>query len=142
MAAQQGGRSREEELYTLGYMQQVYQNQYNSLVSEINRNVQYLNELSGLKKTLESSGMADNKDVLVNLGGGAYMNSRIKKLDSVLVEIGAGLVIEKRIEDARLFVDSRIEKATQMFNSLVKNRNDLRDAILDVAHRIDALDRK
>ena len=142
MAAEQGGRNREEELYTLGYMQQVYQNQYNSLVSEINRNVQYLNELSGLKKTLESSGMADNKDVLVNLGGGAYMNSRIKKFDSVLVEIGAGLVIEKRIDEAKLFVDSRIEKATQMFNSLVKNRNDLREAILDVAHRIDALDRK
>ncbi len=133
------GHSREEELYTLSYMQQLYQNQYNELASAINRNVQYLNELAALKKTLDESALVDGKEVLVDLGANAYLSSRVKKLESVLIDIGAGYIVEKSVEDAKLFVDSRTDRSTQSFNGLVKSRNELRDAILEVARRIDAL---
>ena len=135
------GHSREEELYTLSYMQQLYQNQYSTIVSEINRDIQYLNELGALKKTLEGVELVMGRDVLVNLGANAYMNSRAEKLDSVLIDIGAGYVVEKSVDDAKLFVDARVERSTKMFNSLVKSRNELRDAIVEVARRIDTLNR-
>ena len=135
------GHSREEELYTLSYMQQLYQNQYSTIVSEINRDIQYLNELGALKKTLEGVELVMGRDVLVNLGANAYMNSRAEKLDSVLIDIGAGYVVEKSVDDATLFVDARVERSTKMFNSLVKSRNELRDAIVEVARRIDTLNR-
>ncbi len=140
--AQPENRTREEELYTLSYMQQLYQSQHNAVVNEMNRVVQYLNELASLKKTLDDSGMLDGKDVLVSLGAGAYMNSRSDRLESVLVDIGAGYVVEKDIGAAKAFVDDRTQRSTQTFNNLVKNRNELRDAIIDVARRIDALNRR
>ncbi|MCL4379336.1 MAG: prefoldin subunit alpha [Candidatus Marsarchaeota archaeon] len=140
--AQPENRTREEELYTLSYMQQLYQNQYNAIVSEINRAVQYLNELAALRKTLDDSNMLNGKDVLVSLGAGAYMSSTAGRLGFVLVDIGAGHVVEKDIDSAKAFVDDRVQKSTKTFNNLVKNRNELRDAIIDVARRIDTLNHR
>ena len=112
------------------------------MANDMNRSVQYLNELNGVQKTLESAPMVSGKDTLISLGGNTYINSKVKKLDSILVGVGAGYMVEKDIEDAKRFVAAKIDKVTEMFNGLLKSRNELRDAIMDVTSRLNALNRK
>lgn len=134
--------TKEEQAYTLQYLQQLYQNQYSAIANDMNRSVQYLNELNGVQKTLESAPMANGKDALISIGANAYINSKVKKLDSILVGVGAGYVVEKDIEEAKGFIVGKVEKVTALFNRLLKNRNELRDAIVDVTSRLDALNQK
>lgn len=132
---------KEEEIYSLRYLQQLYQNQYTSITTEMNRSLEYMGQLSEAQKTIENTGAIKGKDTLVDLGAGIFMNANVKKLDNVMVSIGAGYVAEKSIEDTKQFVAARIEKVNTLFNRLVKNRNELRNAIMEVNYRLDALNR-
>ena len=107
------GGTREEQIYTLQYLQQLYQSQYTSIANDMNRSVEYLNELNGVQKTLENVPMVSGKDILVSLGGNAYITSKVKKLDSILVGVGAGYMVEKGVDDAKSFVASKIDKMTR-----------------------------
>ncbi|HUC38721.1 MAG TPA: prefoldin subunit alpha [Candidatus Acidoferrum sp.] len=133
---------KEEEIYTLRYLQQLYQNQYTSIVNEMNRSMEYLNELNIAQKTIESTGELNGKGALIGLGAGMYITSSVKKINSILVGIGGGYVVEKSIDEAKQFTVARIERVTALFNRLVKSRNEVRNAAMDVSYRLDALSGK
>lgn len=133
---------KEEELYTLRYLQQLYQNQYTSVINEMNRSMEYLNELNVAQKTIESTDMINGKGALIGLGAGMYISSSVKKVSSILVGIGGGYIVEKSIDEAKQFISGRIERVTVLFNRLVKNRNEIRNAAMEVTYRLDALSSK
>ncbi len=101
-----------------------------------------MNDLNAAQKSLENSGIIGGREALVSLGGGVYITSKTKKLDNVIVGVGAGYMVEKNVEEAKRFVADRIERVTNVFNRLMKSRNDLRDAIMEVTYKIDELNRK
>ena len=133
---------KEDEVYSLRYLQQLYQNQYSAVSAEMNRSLEYLGQLNAAQKTMENSNSVKGKDTLLDLGAGVYMGANVKKSDSVLVNIGGSYLAEKSIEEAKLMMATRIEKMNTLFNKLVKNRNELRDAIVQVTRRLEELTHK
>ncbi len=133
---------KEDEVYSLRYLQQLYQNQYSAVSGEMNRSLEYLGQLNEAQKTMENVNSVKGKDTLLDLGAGVYMSANVKKSDSVLVNIGGSYLTEKSIDEAKLMVATRIEKMNTLFNKLVKNRNELRDAIVEVTRRLEELTRK
>ena len=62
------------------------------------------------KITIEQLHKADeNSEILIPVGGGTFINGSIKEVSNVLVDIGAGLVAEKTIDDALKKIDERIK---------------------------------
>jgi len=62
------------------------------------------------KITIEQLHKADeNSEILIPVGGGTFINGSIKESSNVLVDIGAGLVAEKTIDDALKKIDERIK---------------------------------
>ena len=62
------------------------------------------------KITIEQLHKADeNSEILIPVGGGTFINGSIKEVSKVLVDIGAGLVTEKTIDDALKKIDERIK---------------------------------
>ncbi len=129
----------DEEMYTLRYLQQLYQSQYGALSSEINRVVSYLGELNAAQKAVESSDQISGREALVHLGANIYMAAKNKKLDNVVVSIGGGYLVEKTIIQVKQFLASKIERITEMFNKLIKNRNELAAALREISIKIDEI---
>ena len=82
-----------KEEYTmeeLQYMLQVYQDRYRALSEEIKETAAFVDAMRNAEKALENLESLENKNALINVGGGLYLNAKVEKLQSVAVEIGAG----------------------------------------------------
>lgn len=80
------------------------------------------------KITIENLHKANiNSDILIPIGGGAFINGSIKDYSKVLVDIGAGLVAEKTVDDALKKIDERI-----------KNLHGKQEKIMETAQKLQA----
>ena len=78
------------------------------------------------KITIEQLHKADEKsDILIPVGGGSFINGSIKDTSKVLVDIGAGLVAEKTIEDAIKKIDERIKNLQEKQEKLLSTAQKL-----------------
>ena len=91
-------------------------------VANIDRQIQELQlkqvELLGIKQSAESIENSQNKELLVPLGTGFYINSNLTNNKTVFVNIGAGVVIEKKFKEALKLVDEQIESIGGMIAEL------------------------
>jgi len=132
-AAQMGRQSLEE----LKYIQQIYQNQYSALGNSANMVLQELQELNAAQKTLENMDIVGKREVLTSIGAQYFMSSRVEDTSKVLVGIGADYFIEKEIDPAKQHIAAYIQKRTEAFNSLNKNRKELEKALIEISYKIE-----
>ena len=66
------------------------------------------------KITLEKlNGVKDESELLLPIGGGAFINAKIMNSSKTLYDVGEGIVVEKSIEDAINKIDIRIKELQQ-----------------------------
>jgi prefoldin alpha subunit len=123
----------------LRYMQQVYQNQYTMIENSMNIVLRELQELNSAQKTLENIGLVNGKEILTGIGGDFYLPGKVEHPDKVLVGIGAGYVIEKDTDSAKMHVAGLIKKNTESLNSLTKSRKELEGALIEISYRLESL---
>ncbi len=121
------------------YLQQVYQNQYMALTQELSGSADRLRELDAAQKTLENMDSVKEKDTLVSIGYGTYVNSRITNGDTVLVSVGAGYMVEKKVDEAKAYISSALDQETTSINKLNKAKKELESALIEIAYKIDEL---
>jgi prefoldin alpha subunit len=131
----------EDNIETLSYLSQLYQNQYAAITNEMNRNLEYIRELNEAQKSLENSNEISKKNALFHLGAGAYIDVKTDKVDRVLIGISGKYVIEKNIDDAKKYIAARIEKMNTIFNKLAKDRKELERALMEISYRAQMLTR-
>lgn len=117
----------------------------NNLVAEARMLEGTFNELSGRQNLLEriliegrasldtikGLGSATPDEVLIPVGGGILLRSEPPKVEKVLVNIGANVVIEKSREDATKLIEERVQQIEQDIVAVANQRN-------QVARRLDA----
>jgi prefoldin alpha subunit len=131
--------TKEEELAGLSYLQQLYQNQYSSLAQSINGALERLADLNNTHTTLDGMEKVTGKPILTPVGSEAYLFSTASTKKTLLVHIGANYLAEKTTDEAKGFISKQIERQTAFVNNLIKNRNDVENALLEVSYRIDEL---
>ncbi|RLE96867.1 MAG: prefoldin subunit alpha [Thermoprotei archaeon] len=85
------------------------------LVEEVRRRIELLNatlnEVVSAKSALEELEIVEEgEELLVPIGAGVYVRTRISGKNEVLVTIGANILVEKSIEEARKYLDEREQK--------------------------------
>ncbi|MCD6357630.1 MAG: prefoldin subunit alpha [Thermoprotei archaeon] len=85
------------------------------LVEEVRRRIELLNatlnEVASAKSALEELEIVEEgEELLVPIGAGVYVRTRISGKSEVLVTIGANILVEKSIEEARKYLDEREQK--------------------------------
>ena len=63
-------------------------------------------------------------EMIFPIGGGTYINSKTKKPEKILIDIGAGIVTEKTYDEAIKKIDERIqniEKSLTRLNEMIQN---------------------
>jgi prefoldin alpha subunit len=97
---------------------------YKQQLESIDMQLQYLQEALGdyqrAKITVEQLHNADeNAEILIPVGGSTFVNGSLKNTSNVLIGIGAGLVIEKNIDEAVAKLDERMKKLQENQEKIV-----------------------
>ncbi len=141
MEMPKGFRSKEEELYTLRYLQQLYRAQYSNISNEMNQLLGHIGELEAALKTADNYGIVNGRDTLMHIGANVYVKATASKSDTILVGVGGGWMVEKNIADSKLYISRRIGKMTDIFNRLSKDKKDLERALIEVSQRLETFSR-
>ncbi|MDP2766106.1 MAG: prefoldin subunit alpha [Candidatus Methanoperedens sp.] len=109
----------QQQIAELSEKHQVYQYQAESIAQQINmvkltiKDVETaLTIITALKN--EPAG----KETLVPIGFGSFVKATLAEPDKVVVGIGAGVSVEKKIDDAKSFLEKRKDELTKYHEQL------------------------
>jgi prefoldin alpha subunit len=80
--------------------------------------------------------------LLVGIGGGTYINTKLGNAEKVIMGIGAGVAIEKTIAEAKENVDNRIDELGKTRNSLDQQLTQVMEKIQENRTRLEELTSK
>ena len=101
-------------------------------------------ELNMAKRTLEGVGKENPEaPVFVPIGGGSYIKSKLTDVDKVVYGVGAGIAIEKSLEEAKQGVDERISELErtkrsleQQFSQVIRRIQEDRDRLQELTSEL------
>ncbi len=80
------------------------------------------------------------KDALIfPLGSGVHARGRLQDTEKVLVEIGAGVVVEKTVADATVFLQERRKKLEAASQRIQKGLTDVEAKLAEIDSKAQAL---
>ena len=80
--------------------------------------------------------------LLVGIGGGTYINTKLGNAEKVIMGIGAGVAVEKTIAEAKENVDTRIDELEKTRNSLDQQLTQVMGKIQENRTRLEELTSK
>ncbi|KYK21205.1 hypothetical protein AYK24_09475 [Thermoplasmatales archaeon SG8-52-4] len=99
--------------------------QYKDQMSQLELQSQYINAAIGdyakAKMTVEKlNNLESGNELLLPIGGSTFINAKANDTSKVLIDIGGGIVIEKKSEDAIKKIDKRIEDLQKTHEKLIQ----------------------
>ncbi|MEM3211867.1 MAG: hypothetical protein QXR85_00965 [Candidatus Micrarchaeaceae archaeon] len=128
----------DEEANRLAYLQAAYMQQYELISNEIETYTIAQESLLRNLELIEHIGSVENSKILSG-NGGIMFNATTGKLDSVLVYVGAGYVVEKSLDEAKSFLQKLSRANEENINRLSAEKNRLEKMLIEVSHSADAL---
>jgi prefoldin alpha subunit len=97
---------------------------YKQQLESIDMQLQYLQstlaDYQRAKMTVEQLHAVDeNSELLIPVGAGTFINGSLKNASNVLIGVGAGIVIEKTIDEAVLKLEERIKRIQENLEKMV-----------------------
>jgi len=112
--------TKEEEITKNLTMIEYYKQQLESIDAQLQYLSTVLADYQRAKMTVEQLPATDsNTEVLIPLGGGAFVNGLVKNTSNILIGIGACLVVEKSVDEALVKLDDRIKKIQENQEKIV-----------------------
>jgi prefoldin alpha subunit len=81
-----------------------YQGQAEVLQQQIETLNATIAELTVAVDTLDTVKGEDNKETLVPIGAGSFLITELKNTDEVIIGLGAGVAVKKRVDDAKVTI--------------------------------------
>jgi prefoldin alpha subunit len=120
----------EEELRKLSVELRLLEQTAEAMQSRINMVNAVTTDLTYASMTLEGlEKEKENSELLVPIGGNSYIKARLENPDRLIVGMGAGVSVEKTLQEAKEIVKKRLE-------NLEKTRMSLQQQLAQVAERI------
>jgi prefoldin alpha subunit len=97
---------------------------YKQQLESIDMQLQYLQstlaDYQWAKMTVEQLHAVDeNSELLIPVGAGTFINGSLKNASNVLIGVGAGIVIEKTIDEAVLKLEERIKRIQENLEKMI-----------------------
>jgi prefoldin alpha subunit len=97
---------------------------YKQQLESIDMQLQYLQstlaDYQRAKITVEQLHVVDeNSELLIPVGAGTFVNGSLKNASNVLIGVGAGIVIEKTVDEAVLKLEERIKRIQENLEKMV-----------------------
>ncbi|XP_033160965.1 protein UXT homolog isoform X1 [Drosophila mauritiana] len=94
-----------------------------------------------LKNTLQTfdTHLPDGYKTQVNIGSNVFMQARVRKMDSILVDVGKNVFLDMSIPEAERYCDTRVKILTKQSDVLreesVKKRAQIKMALIAISER-------
>lgn len=120
----------EEELRRLSVEMRILEQTVETLQARINMINAVITDLTYANMTLEGlEKQEENVELLIPIGGNSYIKARLETPDKVTVGIGAGVSVEKTLQEAKDIIKKRLEE-------MEKSRASLQQQFSQVVERI------
>ncbi|MEM3596808.1 MAG: prefoldin subunit alpha [Candidatus Bathyarchaeia archaeon] len=120
----------EEELRKLNLEMRFLEQTAETIQSRINMVNAVITDLTYASMSLEGlEKEKENAELLVPIGGSSYIKVKLGSADKVIVGMGAGVSIEKTLQEAKEIIKIRLE-------NLEKTRNSLQNQLVQVLQKI------
>ncbi len=131
----------EEELRRLSVEMRILEQTAETLNSRINMVNTMIADLTYASMTLEGlEKQQENVELLVPIGGGSYIKAKLENPDKVTVGVGAGVSVEKNMQEAKDMINKRLEELEktrtslqQQFSQIVERINEDRERFEELA---------
>lgn len=123
-----------EELTKIAYEAQAYQQQVQVMQQQLSTLQMNIVEIVGCIETLKGLKNVKNKDVFLPIGSGAYVKAKIIDEERILLDIGAGMIAEKAIEESIELLEKKKKNVEKLRDELQQNIK----AIGEHIHKLDA----
>lgn len=100
----------EEQVQQLLYQLQVLESYFTELTQKENTLLRVLRDTTSAIESLKGIGEKKEHNTLVPIGMGTFVRTKILSEDKIILNIGAGAVIEKDRNSAIIFLESRIKE--------------------------------
>ncbi len=136
----------QQQMQDLAVRHQQFQYQAEAISQQMNMLKITIKDLETALTTITAlKDVQAGKETLVPIGFGSFVNATLTNTDKVVIGIGAGVSVEKKIDEAKIFLEKRKEELTkyfeQMNNALVKLSQELQN-IEKIAQRFDQSQQK
>ncbi|MDZ4172360.1 MAG: prefoldin subunit alpha [Methanobacteriaceae archaeon] len=116
-----------------------YQNQADLIQQQMETVKASLGELEILDNTLEAIKEGKDLETLVPLGAGSFINAEIKNTEEVIMSVGAGVAITKKVEEAQETVSNQKNEMKQTMEKMAQNLQQLSDIIVKLSPQAEEL---
>jgi len=112
--------TKEEEITRNLTLIEYYKQQLESIDMQLQYLQSTLADYQRAKITVEQLHAVDeNSELLIPVGAGTFVNGSLKNASNVLIGVGAGIVIEKTVDEAVLKLEERIKRLQENLEKMV-----------------------
>lgn len=130
----------EEELRRLSVEIRILEQTAEALQARINMVNAVITDLTYANMTLEGlEKQKENTELLIPIGGNSFIRARLENPDKVTVGIGAGVSVEKNIQEAKEIIRKRLEDLEKSRASLQQQLSQIIDKINEDRERFEEL---
>ncbi len=129
---------REEELNKKAIAYRILESRLQGLIRQRDLIANKILEISSTLESIEEIGKSDRK-ILVSLGAEAYAFGEIKEKNRLIVEIGAGIALEKTFNEAKEMLKRREEELKKNMEKIQKNIIEVNSSLEELAIDISKL---
>ena len=131
----------EEELRKLSVEMRILEQTAETLQARMNMINAVITDLTYANMTLEGlENQKENAELLIPIGGNSYIKARLENPDKVTVGIGAGVSVEKTLQEAKDIIKKRLDdmeksraSLQQQFSQIVERINEDRARFEELA---------
>jgi len=128
--------TKEEELQKYMMLIEQYKEQLSSLDAQFSYLQNAIMDQTRAKTTLENLDKTDEGvDVMIPIGGGAFIDATAKKTTKALFDIGDGVVIEKTSKDIVKKMDERIKNLQQTEEKISSMAQQLQTEVNEITEK-------
>ena len=126
--------TKDEELSKYLALVEQYKEQMNSLEIQSQYLQAAILDYNKAKITLENLRNSEkNDEILLPIGGSTFINANIRNPSNVLFDIGAGIVTEKKAEDAVNNIDKKIQELQKTQEKLITMMQNLQNESAEIS---------
>jgi prefoldin alpha subunit len=104
-------KGKEEELRKLSVEMRFLEQTAETLQQRLSMLNAAMTDLSYAKMSLEGvEKEKENAEILVPIGGGSYVKTRLDSVEKVIVSIGSGVSVEKHLPEAKAVLKERLDE--------------------------------
>ncbi len=128
--------TKEEEITRNLTLLEYYKQQLESIDMQLQYLQSTLADYQRARITVEQLHVVDeNSELLIPIGAGTFINGSLKNASNVLIGVGAGIVIEKPVDEAVIKLEERIRRIQENLEKMASLGQKIQSDAEELSHK-------